>query len=107
DKIIGYSVSNLEQALFGEKNGADYLGAGPVYATGSKADAGLPIGPGTLKTIKESVSIPVVAIGGVGITNIEEVRKTGVNGISVISAILGNPDIEEAAKNITGLWRGI
>ncbi|TEB05235.1 Thiamine-phosphate synthase [Pelotomaculum schinkii] len=107
DKIIGYSVSNPEQALFGEKNGADYLGAGPVYATGSKADAGLPIGPGTLKTIKDSVSIPVVAIGGVGITNISEVKKTGVDGISVISAILGKLDIVEAAKNITGLWKDI
>ncbi|TEB12689.1 Thiamine-phosphate synthase [Pelotomaculum sp. FP] len=105
NKIIGYSVSNLEQALFGEKNGADYLGAGPVYATGSKADAGLPIGLGTLKTIKERVSMPVVAIGGVGITNISEVKKTGVDGISVISAILGNQDIAEAAKNITELWK--
>ena len=106
DKIIGYSVSNLEQAIFGEKNGADYLGAGPVYPTGSKADAGAPIGTRNLKAIKERVSIPVVAIGGVSSANISEVRKTGVDGVSVISAILGSQDIAEAAKNITALWKG-
>jgi len=106
DKIIGYSVSNLEQALYGEKNGADYLGAGPAYATGSKADAGSPIGLHNLQRIQESVSIPVVAIGGVGLANILEVRQTGVAGVSVISAILGSQDIREAAKNITALWKG-
>ncbi|MDD4238003.1 MAG: thiamine phosphate synthase [Desulfotomaculaceae bacterium] len=105
DKIIGYSVSNLEQAQYGEENGADYLGAGPVYATGSKADAGMPIGPHNLKTIKDSVSIPVVAIGGVGMANINEVKQAGVDGISVISAILGRQDITEAAKTITAIWK--
>jgi thiamine-phosphate pyrophosphorylase len=106
EKIIGYSVSSLEEALFGEKNGADYLGAGPVYMTGSKADAGLPIGLTSLKAIKERVSIPVVAIGGVGISNIADVKQTGVDGVSVISAILGSQDITEAARSIADLWKG-
>lgn len=106
EKIIGYSASSLSEALFGEKNGADYLGVGPVYATGSKADAGPPIGLTNLKTIKERVSIPVVAIGGVGISNIAEVKQTGVDGVSVISAILGSQNIIEAAGSIAGLWRG-
>jgi thiamine-phosphate pyrophosphorylase len=106
DKIIGYSVSNLEEALYGEKNGADYLGAGPAYATGSKADAGAPIGLDNIKMIKESVSIPVVAIGGVSIANLIEVRESGVDGVSVISAILGSRDITEAAKSIADLWKG-
>lgn len=105
EKIIGYSVSSQEEALFGEKNGADYLGAGPVYVTGSKADAGLPIGLTSLKAIKERVSIPVVAIGGVGISNISEVKQTGVDGVSVISAILGSQDITEAARGIANLWK--
>jgi thiamine-phosphate pyrophosphorylase len=105
DKIIGYSVSNLEEALYGEKNGADYLGAGPAYATGSKADAGAPIGLDNIKMIKESVSIPVVAIGGVSIANLIEVRDSGVDGVSVISAILGSQNITEAAKSITDLWK--
>jgi len=52
------------------------------------------------------VSMPVVAIGGVGLANILEVRQTGVAGVSVISAILGSQDIREAAKNITALWKG-
>lgn len=105
EKILGYSVSNVEEALFGEKNGADYLGAGAVYATGSKADAGSPIGVEVLKKIKESISIPVVGIGGIGISNIKEVKRTGADGISLISAILGSDNIESASRNLVNLWR--
>lgn len=75
-KILGYSVSNQAEAVYGEENGADYLGAGPVYHTGSKEVAIEPIGPAGLKRIKESVSIPVVGIGGIGIANIGEVKES-------------------------------
>lgn len=105
-KILGYSVSNPEEAVYGEKNGADYLGAGPVYPTGSKLDTVDPIGIAGIKRIKESVSIPVVAIGGIGLANINEVKKSGVDGISVISAILGSPDIEGTARSLKNTWRG-
>jgi thiamine-phosphate pyrophosphorylase len=103
-KILGYSVSNVKEAVYGEKNGADYLGAGPVYITGSKSDAGAPIGPEGIKCIKESISIPVVGIGGIGIDNIDEVRHSGVDGISVISAILGKEDIEGASRKLLNMW---
>lgn len=105
DKILGYSVANIEQALYGQKHGADYLGAGTVYPTGSKADANNPIGLQALKSIKESVNIPVVGIGGIGMDNIEDVKKTGIDGVSVISAILGQEDIEGAARSLVKLWR--
>ncbi|MGI6412138.1 MAG: thiamine phosphate synthase [Syntrophomonadaceae bacterium] len=104
-KIIGYSVSNEEQALYGEKNGADYLGAGAVYPTGSKADAGDPIGLLGLRKIKEAVSIPVVGIGGIGLSNIKEVKAAGIDGVSVISAILGSDDIEGTSRSLLKLWK--
>lgn len=105
-KILGYSVSNQAEAVYGEKNGADYLGAGPVYHTGSKVTAVEPIGTEGLKRIKESVSIPVVGIGGIGTYNIDEVKRTGIEGISVISAILAKNDIEAAARELKSAWTG-
>ena len=105
-KILGYSVKTVEEALFGEKNGADYLGAGAIFATGSKADVGEPIGISALLEIKESVKIPVVGIGGISAANAEAVKQTGADGVSVISAILGKEDITTAAKNLSAIWMG-
>jgi thiamine-phosphate pyrophosphorylase len=106
DKILGYSVHNEEQAAYGEKNGADYLGAGTVYPTGSKADACAPIGTEMLSKIKNSVKISVVGIGGIGVTNAKAVKESGVDGISVISAILGKNDITGAANELASIWNG-
>jgi thiamine-phosphate pyrophosphorylase len=103
-KILGYSVSNLIEAEYGEKHGADYLGAGPVYHTGSKETAIEPIGTDRLKKIKEIVNIPVVAIGGIGMSNIGDVRETGVDGISVISAILAKQEAAAAARDLKKAW---
>jgi thiamine-phosphate pyrophosphorylase len=104
-RILGYSVSTVEEAVYGEQNGADYLGAGPVYATGSKADAVSPIGADSLRRIKQSVTIPVVGIGGIGEANIIEVKRAGVDGASVISAIMGSRDPERAASALIAAWR--
>lgn len=104
-KILGYSVSTVEEAIYGEQNGADYLGAGPVYATGSKVDAGSPIGIDGLRQIKQSVAIPVVGIGGIGEANILDVKRAGVDGASVISAIMGSRDLKRAASALIAAWR--
>lgn len=104
EKILGYSVSTVEEARHGEKNGADYLGAGPVYPTGSKLDAVSPIGIEALGKIKKAVSIPVVGIGGIGTANIGEVKSSGIDGISLISAILGSEDIEGTSAKLRKLW---
>jgi thiamine-phosphate pyrophosphorylase len=104
-KILGYSVSTVEEAIYGEQNGADYLGASPVYATGSKVDAGSPIGIDGLRQIKQSVAIPVVGIGGIGEANILDVKRAGVDGASVISAIMGSRDLKRAASALIAAWR--
>lgn len=104
NKILGYSVSTVEEALYGQQCGADYLGAGPIYPTGSKLDAVDPIGVDALKKIAESVSIPVVGIGGISHTNVHEVKEAGAAGISLISAILGSEDIEGTSKKLINLW---
>lgn len=105
NKILGYSVANVEQAIFGQSNGADYLGAGTVFPTSSKSDTGALIGIEQLKRIKQHVSIPVVGIGGIGLSNIEEVKMTGIDGISVISAILGSENIEATSRTLLNIWR--
>lgn len=102
-KILGYSAGNPREAERGQQEGADYLGAGAVFPTGSKADAGNPIGVEKLREIKAAVNIPVVAIGGIGTANAAEVMKAGVDGIAVISAILGHKNICQASKELKGI----
>ena len=94
-KIIGVSTHCIEQALEAEQAGADYIGFGPVFHTSTK-DAGSPRGIDLLGEIKNKVSIPVVAIGGINLENIHSVLETGVDAVAVASAILKG-DIEENA----------
>jgi thiamine-phosphate pyrophosphorylase len=98
--FIGISASTVEDALRAEAEGADYLGVGAVYPTGSKADAGEAIGLEGLAAICAAVKIPVAAIGGINAANAAEVMKTGAPGIAVISGILSQPDIKAAARNL-------
>ena len=102
DKMIGVSAQTVEQAVMAEQNGADYLGVGAVFPTGSKADA-LEVSHDTLKAICKAVKIPVIAIGGISKENILELSGSGVCGIAVISAIFAKDDIEEAARELRGL----
>ena len=102
DKMIGVSAQTVEQAVMAEQNGADYLGVGAVFPTGSKADA-LEVSHDTLKAICKAVKIPVIAIGGISKENILELSGSGICGIAVISAIFAKDDIEEAARELRGL----
>ncbi len=106
DKIIGVSVQTVEQAVLAEKQGADYLGVGAVFPTGSKADAE-DVSHETLKAICEAVNIPVVAIGGITAGNVLKLKGSGVSGIAVISAIFAADDIESATKNLKQLTAGV
>lgn len=99
DKILGVSAQTVEQALYAQKEGADYIGVGAVFPTGSKLDADN-VSLHTLKEICRAVNIPVVAIGGIGIDNVSKLKNSGITGIAVISAIFASDDIELATKNL-------
>ncbi|WP_050608073.1 thiamine phosphate synthase [Clostridium niameyense] len=100
DKIIGISVGTVKEALEAEKKGANYLGIGTVFPTGSKKDIANLIGIDGLEEIKNNITTPSVAIGGINKDNFKEVMSTGVQGISVISAILKEDNVKKAAENL-------
>ena len=102
NKILGVSAQTVEQALLAEKEGADYLGVGAVFPTGSKSDAE-DVSIETLKEICSAVSIPVVAIGGIDTGNMSKLKNSGISGIAVISAIFAANDIESATKKLKEL----
>ena len=99
DKILGVSAQTVEEALLAEREGADYLGVGAVFPTGSKDDAD-DICHETLRSICEAVSIPVIAIGGITRDNVSELSGSGICGIAVISAIFAKPDRKQAAADL-------
>ena len=99
DRILGVSAQTVEQAVLAEKRGADYLGVGAVFPTGSKDDAD-DVSHDTLKAICDAVSIPVVAIGGITRENTAQLAGSGICGIAVISAIYAQPDILRAASEL-------
>ena len=99
DKIIGVTAKTVEQAVAAEKHGADYLGVGAAFPTGSKADAGV-IDHAMYQKISDAVSIPVIAIGGITAEKIMELSGNGLSGVAVISAIFAQPDIEAAARKL-------
>ena len=99
DKILGVSAQTVEQAVTAEKHGADYLGVGAVFPTGSKDDAA-EVSYDTLKAICDAVKIPVIAIGGITEENVTELSKSGICGIAVISALYAKEDIKSAARKL-------
>lgn len=102
DKIIGVSAQTVEQALLAQEHGADYLGVGAVFPTGSKSDA-IEVDMETVKAICGAVNIPVIAIGGIGAGNVMELAGSGICGIAVISALFAQQDIKEAARELKTL----
>lgn len=99
DMILGVSAKTVEQALRAEKSGADYLGVGAVFATSTKLDAST-VSYDTVKAICEAVSIPVVAIGGIGRSNLMQLAGSGVDGVAVVSAIFGAEDVRKATEEL-------
>jgi len=98
--IIGISVGTLEEAIQAELEGADYIAVSPVFPTASKSDAGPGHGLDLLKEIRQNITIPVVAIGGITSGNVNDVIEAGADGVAVISAVVGDPDIKAAARDL-------
>lgn len=102
NRILGVSAQTVEQALLVQQAGADYLGVGAVFPTGTKDDADA-VSIQTLGEICHAVSIPVVAIGGIGQHNVMQLAGSGICGIAVVSAIYAQPDIQNAASTLHAL----
>ena len=104
-KIIGASAASAEEALLFQAQGADYLGVGAVFPTATKRGTEK-VGLKDLRGIKSAVHIPVVAIGGINAENTKPVMETGVDGVAVVSAIMAQTDIREAARQLLSLMKG-
>lgn len=104
-RIVGVSVSSPSEAVRAEHDGADYVAVGPIYATASKADAGEPTGVGLIREIRQAVDIPIVAIGGINASNVEEVIRAGADGVAVISAVVAADDVAAATRNLAAAIR--
>ena len=102
EKILGISAGTVEEAIAAEKAGADYIGVGAVFGTSTKKNA-RNLTVEKLKEISESVSIPIVAIGGIGVSNIMELVESGVDGVAVVSAIFAAENPGEATAKLLKL----
>ena len=103
EKIIGVSARTVELARKAVEDGADYLGVGAMFATNTKGNAKV-IGKEKLKEIRAAVSIPIVAIGGINHSNAAQLVDTGINGLAVVSSVIGASDIQAAARKMRTIF---
>ncbi len=103
DKIVGVSAATIEEAKKAESDGADYIGTGAVFPTATKDDAPK-ITKKDLKEIVESISIPVVAIGGITLNNAHELNDTGIAGLSVVSAIMSSENPKKSSEELLKIF---
>jgi thiamine-phosphate pyrophosphorylase len=106
-KILGVSAATVEEAIRAERDGADYIGFGPVFeARGTKPDAPAPLGLDLLPEIRARCKIPVIAIGGVGAGNAARVIEAGAHGVAVISAVVSAADVRAATASLREILGG-
>jgi thiamine-phosphate pyrophosphorylase len=98
--LLGRSVDTGEEARQAEAEGADYVGLGPVYATGTKGDSGPVVGIAGVAVVRSQVRIPLVAIGGITAETAAEVVQAGADGIAVVSAVMRAADPEQATAEL-------
>lgn len=99
DKIIGVSAALPEEAIQAQADGADYLGVGAVFPTGTKSDT-RPVTREMIRDIRAAVTIPFVVIGGINTENIGQLYGLGINGAAVVSAVVAQEDIAAAARKM-------
>lgn len=102
ERLIGISSGTIAEA--NAAGGADYLGVGSIFATGSKDDAGAPIGLDGLRTIAARTALPIAAVGGLTAVALSEVRRAGAAMAAVISAVAGAPEPQRAARELIEAW---
>ncbi len=99
-KLLGVSTHNLEQARRAEQEGADYIGVGPIFKTPTKPDYP-PVGISLVKEVRNHLSIPFVAIGGIDLSNAAQVLEAGADGLAVVRAVVAQENVYEATKQLT------
>ena len=102
DKIIGVTAKTVAQAREAVRQGADYLGSGAMFGSSTKTEA-RPMTLEEFKEIRQSVSVPIVLIGGIDAENICELKGSDAQGAAVVSGIFAQPDVEEAARKLKKL----
>ena len=105
NKIIGLTVHNIDEAIEAEKRGADYVGLSPIFGTATKKDAGEGIGPEKIQEIKNAISIPIVAIGGINNENCESIVQNGADSLVAISAVICSADVKSEIKSFIDIVR--
>ena len=103
-RIIGVSVSTFSQAQSACRDGADYLGIGPIYATTTKGDANKPTGTALIVRIKKDLNIPVAAIGGITLSNAPQVIAAGADALCAISSVVAKPDVARQVRAFQALF---
>ena len=107
EKIIGITVHNITEATEAQRLGADYLGVSPIFQTETKSDAGKPKGIVLIEEIRAQVDIPLIAIGGINLTNAPEVVRAGADGLCAISAVVAKEDVSSEIKRFQELFRAL
>ncbi len=105
DKILGCSARTIDRAVAVQSDGADYIAVGAMYSTPSKETSEV-VGPERLKQIRERVTLPLVAIGGINKDNLDKVLAAGADSVAVIGAVMGAEDVEQASRQIVGRIEG-
>ena len=105
DKIIGKTARTVQQAIAAEREGADYVGLGPVFPTDSKQIDG-PIGMGVIRSASQALKIPLFAIGGINLSNLDQLLQAGSRRIAVISAVVSSDDVKSSANELLRKLRG-
>ncbi len=101
--LLGVSAASVKEAVQAANDGADYLGVGAMFPTGTKTDANY-VSIEELKKIRHAVNLPIIAIGGINKGNIKQFHDTGINGLAVVSAIIAQPDIQKAAAEMKSMF---
>jgi thiamine-phosphate pyrophosphorylase len=106
NKIIGGTAHSLKEAEKAEREGADYIGFGHIFPTSSKLKLTPSVGVEELKKVVKTINIPIFAIGGISLTNIEEIIRTGVHGAAVIGSVVKSSDPAKTVKELKRLLHG-
>ncbi len=100
DPLLGVSAATAEEAAAAERDGADYLGVGAIYATSTKADAGAPVGLARIGAVRRASALPIVAIGGITLDNAAATIRAGAAGVAVITAVTLADDMVAATRRL-------